>query len=63
MGSMVETVTPAAVDPDIKRLEGSISEKLGASVKIKPGKKGSGQLIIHFHSSAELDGILEHLAP
>ncbi|TNF90680.1 MAG: ParB/RepB/Spo0J family partition protein [Gammaproteobacteria bacterium] len=54
---------PAAVDPDIKRLEGSISEKLGASVKIKPGKKGSGQLIIHFHSSAELDGILEHLAP
>ncbi|UCH41074.1 MAG: ParB/RepB/Spo0J family partition protein [Gammaproteobacteria bacterium] len=54
---------PATVDPDIKRLEGSISEKLGASVKIKPGKKGSGQLIIHFHSSAELDGILEHLAP
>ena len=54
---------PATVDPDIKRLESSISEKLGASVKIKPGKKGSGQLIIHFHSSAELDGILEHLAP
>ncbi len=54
---------PAAVDPDVKRLESSLSEKLGASVKIKPGKKGSGQLIIHFHSSAELDGILEHLAP
>ena len=54
---------PEAVDPDVKRLESSLSEKLGASVKIKPGKKGSGQLIIHFHSSAELDGILEHLAP
>ena len=53
----------AAVDPDIRRLESSLSEKLGASVKIRPGKKGSGQLIIHFHSSAELDGILEHLAP
>lgn len=54
---------PPAVDPDIQRLENSLSEKLGASVKIKPGKKGSGQLVIHFHSSAELDGILDHLAP
>jgi len=54
---------PAAPDPDIKRLESSLSEKLGANVRIKPGKKGSGQLVIHFHSSAELDGILEHLAP
>jgi len=54
---------PAAIDPDIRRLENSLSEKLGAAVKIKPGKKGSGQLVIHFHSSAELDGILEHLAP
>jgi len=54
---------PVETDPDVRRLESSLSEKLGASVKIKPGKKGSGQLIIHFHSSAELDGILEHLAP
>jgi ParB family chromosome partitioning protein len=52
----------AAVDPDIRRLENRISEKLGARVKIKPGKKGSGQLVISFHSSAELDGILEHLS-
>jgi len=52
----------AASDPDVKRLETKISEKLGAGVKIKPGKKGSGQLIISFNSSAELDGILKHLA-
>ena len=51
-----------ASDPDIKRLENQISEKLGAGVKIKPGKKGAGQLIISFHSGAELDGILEHLS-
>ena len=51
-----------AVDPDVRRLETRLSEKLGASVKIKTGKKGSGQLVIHFHSSAELDGILEHLS-
>ena len=53
---------PKVTDPDIKRLETSISEKLGAGVKIKPGKKGSGQLVISFHSAAELDGILEHLS-
>jgi len=52
----------ATVDPDVRRLENELSEKLGAAVKIKPGKKGSGQLVIHFHSSAELEGILEHLA-
>jgi ParB family chromosome partitioning protein len=53
---------PSAADPDIKRLENKISEKLGAGVKIKPGKKGSGQLVISFHSPAELEGILEHFS-
>jgi ParB family chromosome partitioning protein len=53
---------PKAIDPDIRRLENRISEKLGAGVKIRPGKKGSGQLVISFHSAAELDGILEHLS-
>ena len=52
-----------AVDPDVRRLETELSEKLGASVKIKPGKKGAGQLVISFHSAVELDGIIEHLAP
>ena len=48
-------------DPDVRRLENRISEKLGAAVVIRTGKKGSGQLVIHFHSSAELEGILDHL--
>ncbi len=51
-----------AADPDVQRLETRISEKLGAGVKIKSGKKGAGQLVISFNSSAELDGILEHLS-
>ena len=48
-------------DPDIRRLQNSISEKLGAAVKIRTAKNGSGQLIINFHNSDELEGILEHL--
>ncbi len=54
--------TVSESDPDIRRLETRISEKLGAAVKIKSGKQGSGQLIISFHNSDELDGILHHLA-
>lgn len=49
------------VDPDIRRLENRIGEQLGAEVKIKTNARGSGQLIMHFHSSDELDGILQHL--
>lgn len=48
-------------DPDILRLEQKISENLCAEVKIKPGKKGAGQLVINFHNNDELDGILQHL--
>ncbi|MFA9418535.1 MAG: ParB/RepB/Spo0J family partition protein [Gammaproteobacteria bacterium] len=48
-------------DPDVRRLENRISEKLGAAVKIKSGKQGSGQLVVSFHNSDELEGILEHL--
>ena len=48
-------------DPDIRRLETQISEKLGAAVKIKSGKQGSGQLIVGFHNPDELEGILNHL--
>jgi len=54
---------PVARDPDVKRLETQLSEKLGAGVKIKPGKKGAGQLVISFNSSAELEGIIGHLQP
>lgn len=49
-------------DPDIQRLEQKISESLCAEVKIKTGKKGAGQLVIHFHNNDELDGILQHFS-
>ncbi len=51
-----------AQDPDIQRLEKTISERLCAEVNIKAGKKGGGQLVIHFHNNDELDGILQHLS-
>ncbi|MAG00226.1 MAG: chromosome partitioning protein ParB [Acidiferrobacteraceae bacterium] len=48
------------VDPDVKRLEEELSEKLGAPVTIDD-KGGRGRLVIGYHSLEELDGILEKI--
>ena len=45
-------------NPDIKRLEGSLTQKLGATVSIKHTKSGKGKLVIAYTSSDELQGIL-----
>lgn len=45
-------------DRDLLRLQEDISSKLGANVVIKPGKRGAGNLIIHYTSLEQLDGIL-----
>jgi ParB family transcriptional regulator, chromosome partitioning protein len=46
------------VDPNIKHLESELSEKLGAKVQVQHSAKGSGKLVISYHSLDELDGIL-----
>jgi ParB family chromosome partitioning protein len=46
---------------DIRRLEVSVSEKLGAKVKIDHKSKGSGKVVINYNSLDELDGILKHI--
>jgi ParB family chromosome partitioning protein len=46
---------------DIRRLEVSVSEKLGAKVKIDHSIKGSGKVVINYNSLDELDGILKHI--
>jgi ParB family chromosome partitioning protein len=47
---------------DIQRLEEEVSEKLGTTVEIKPGKKGSGRLVVHYMSHEHLDELLAKLA-
>lgn len=53
--------TPLKVDTDVQQLERKLSETLGAKVYFKQTAKGKGQLIIHYNSLEELDGILSHL--
>jgi ParB family chromosome partitioning protein len=51
----------AALDPDIKHLQNSLSEKLGSPVSIQHSAKGRGTLSIKYSSLDELDGILNHI--
>lgn len=51
----------AAMDPDIRRLETKLSEKVGSAVKIVQSSKGKGKLLIKYNSLDELDGILAHI--
>jgi ParB family chromosome partitioning protein len=48
-------------DPDIRRLEADLTERLGAKVEVRHGAGGKGRLIISYHSLDEFDGILARL--
>jgi len=49
-----------AKDPNVRRLEAELSERLGAAVSIEHGR-GGGRLVIRYHSLDELDGIVAHI--
>jgi ParB family chromosome partitioning protein len=49
-------------DPDVRRLEQDLAEKLGARVAIQQGKGGGGKLVVSYGSLDELDGILSHIS-
>jgi len=48
-------------DPNVKKLEADLAEKLGAKVEVQHSVKGTGKVIISYHSLDELDGILGHI--
>ena len=50
-------------DPDVQRLEQSLSERLGARVSLSQGRRGKGTLTIAYNSNEELQGIIAHLDP
>ena len=48
-------------DPDVDRLEVTLSDGLGAAVQIKPKRGGKGHIIIEYSSLDVLDGIVDRL--
>ena len=49
------------LDPDVRRFQDDLSEKLAAKVQIQHSAKGKGKMIIFYNSLDELDGILDHI--
>lgn len=60
-GSAVGVEPKKPADPDILRAQQDLSEKVGAAVTIQHSAKGSGKLVIKYHSVDELEGILAHI--
>lgn len=48
-------------DRDLQRLEEEVSGRLGTTVAIRPGRKGSGKLVIHYSGLDHLDQLLKKL--
>ena len=51
---------PVAKDPNVRRLETELGDRLGAPVRIEHRATG-GRVVIRYHSVDELEGIIEHL--
>jgi ParB family chromosome partitioning protein len=60
-GTTKQKIEKQPEDPDIKRLEDSLTQKLGARVSIKHTKSGKGKLVIAYTNSDELQGILDRI--
>ncbi|MEJ1297909.1 MAG: ParB/RepB/Spo0J family partition protein [Candidatus Sedimenticola sp. (ex Thyasira tokunagai)] len=52
---------PVKEDPNIRSLENSLTEKLGARVKVQQGVGGKGKLVVSYNNLDELEGILDHI--
>jgi len=48
-------------DRDLARLEEEVAERLGTTVEIRPGRKGSGKLVLHYSGLEHLEQLLEKL--
>jgi ParB family chromosome partitioning protein len=48
-------------DPDIRRLELELADKLGAKVLFQHASTGKGKLIVSYNTLDELEGILTHI--
>jgi len=52
----------APKDPDIRRLELELADKLGAKVLFQHTSSGKGKLVVAYNSLDELEGILAHIS-
>jgi ParB family chromosome partitioning protein len=56
-----KTDQEGTVDPDIRRLELELADKLGAKVAFQHTASGKGKLVVSYNTLDELEGILAHI--
>ncbi len=59
--SPIHSKQQRTLDPDVQRLEEDVSNRIGARVCIKQGRKGGGKLTIEYGNLDQLDGLLSKL--
>lgn len=52
---------PKKLDPDVRRLQDDLAQRLGTRVQIQHSSTGKGKLVVSYSSLEELDGILHHI--
>jgi ParB family chromosome partitioning protein len=58
---VAEAEAKPASDPDVRRLQNDLAQRLGARVQIQQGRRGNGKLVIAYNTLEELDGIIAHI--
>lgn len=53
-------IMPKAIDPDVKRLEEDLTDRLKLTVAIQHSAKGKGKLVIRYKNLTELDSLLAY---
>jgi ParB family chromosome partitioning protein len=51
---------PKPLDPDVTRLQDSLSQQLNLPVVVQHGAKGKGKIVIRYQSMTDLDRLLEY---
>ena len=56
-----KTAKTQKLDPNVRKLQDDLADRLAAKVEIKYSKNGKGELKIHYSSLDQLDGILKRI--
>ncbi|MCC6619526.1 MAG: ParB/RepB/Spo0J family partition protein [Chloroflexi bacterium] len=56
------TTSKRRIDRDVARLEEELSEKIGTTVEIRPGAKGTGRIVLRYANHEHFDDLVARLA-
>ncbi len=54
---------PKALDPDLKKIQDDLSERLGSKVAVQHSAKGAGKLVIKYRDLEQLEAIMKKITP